>query len=232
MKTLLLWIFLASIFLLAAGCGDMPVDGSWDKPAASNEVEKIEVPKKPATQPAARIALYWENTTAPHPERKPWSDAVIGLFKKDLDTFKKASDISTFCPKFQSLGESDQLKALGEFWVAVSYFESGFNPASASVDVGTKENKDTWSVGLYQMSVVDQKNYKLPFGYKYDDLLKPIPNITLALAVLKAQVEKRGVLAIPAPNPGLYWAVLRPGGKYDHSAEIAGRVKKYAPKCN
>lgn len=200
--------FIALGFFFLGGCVSSP----------SNEVAKTEV--------APRIALYWENTSAPHPERMPWSDGLVALFKKDLETFKKASDISIFCPKFHSLGEQDQLKALGEFWVAVAYYESGFDPKSAAVDVGVESNKDTWSVGLYQMSVVDQKNYRLDFGYKYDDLLKPLPNITLALAVLKAQVIKRGVLAVLRPNPGVYWAVLR-----DKSPQIADRVKKYAPNC-
>lgn len=203
------------------GCAGVKVS-----PLPSNEVEKIEVPES-----SARISLSWENTTAPHPERAPWSDLVVSTFKTDLSVFSAAVDVEKFCPKFKSLSAQDRLRALGELWVGVAYYESGFKPTSASVDVGKPELKDTWSVGLYQMSVVDQKNYGLTFGYKYDDLLTPLPNIKLALAILKRQIEKRKYFAIPAPNPGLYWAVLRPGGKYDKSDLIIARVKKYAPNC-
>lgn len=216
-------IHLAAFILFITGCANAPISPSTEN-QTSNEVEKTEVPE--------RIALYWENTTAPHPERKPWSDLIIETFRKDLAVYSKATDILDFCPKFASLSAQDRLKAFGELWVAVAYYESGFKPTSASVDVGKPELKDTWSVGLYQMSVVDQKNYKLDFGFKYEDLLKPLPNIKLALAIFKRQIENRKYIAIPAPNPGLYWAVLRPGGKYDKSDLIAERVKKYAPKCN
>lgn len=219
-------IYICAFFLFVMGCANLPQ-------MTPEEIAKSDAQGLPSveTKPS-RIALYWENTTAPHPERIPWSDALISAFKADLATFSKATDITYFCPKFKSLDETGKLKALGEFWVAVANFESGYKKTSASVDVGKPDQKDTWSVGLYQMSVVDQKNYGLNFGYTYDDLLNPLPNIKLALAILKRQIEKRGVLAIPAPNPGLYWAVLRPGGKYDKSALIAERVKKYAPKCN
>lgn len=208
MRNLVIMLIFGAFFFLSVGCQTPPAS------------------KNPPPAQETRIALYWENTSAKHPEREPWSNYLVALFRKDLDTFKKASDISIFCPKFHSLGEQDQLKALGEFWVAVAYYESGFNPKSAAVDVGTQSDKNTWSVGLYQMSVVDQKNYRLDFGYDYDDLLEPLPNIHLGLAVLKAQVLKRGVLAVLRPNPGVYWAVLR-----DKSPEIASRVQKYASKC-
>jgi hypothetical protein len=221
---------LGILFLALTACQTAPPAGDGGLSKAVGQVLKG-AEAVPLATPPPRIALYWENTTAPHTERMVWSDAVIAAFKADLPTFAGAKDITVFCPKFGVLSEDQKLKALGEFWVAVAYYESGFNPKSASVDVGTKDNKDTWSVGLYQMSVTDQKNYGFPFGFDYDDLQTPLPNIKLALAVLKKQVASKGLLAIPAPQKGVYWAVLRPGGKFDKSAKIAERVKKYASFC-
>lgn len=187
-----------------------------------------QMPTAPKGEPAGRIALKWEATDKPHPERAEWSDALTALIRQNLATYDKAADITKICPKYKDLSESGKIKAIGEFWVALSYFESGYSPTSASVDVGTADDKDTWSVGLFQMSVVDQANYKLPFGYKYADLLKPIPNITLAHAVMMKQIQNKSSILLKS---GVYWAPLKIGGKYDHIDEIIARVKANAKEC-
>jgi len=118
------------------------------------------------------------------------------------------------------------VEVLVAFIRGMVYYESGFNPRSASVDVGTKENRDTHSVGLMQMSVVDQKNYGFNFGFNYDDLMDPIKNLTLAMAIMKRQVEKKGRLILrKGTDTGVYWAVIYKGGKYDKSAAIIAGVK-------
>lgn len=182
------------------------------------------VPEVQTQSVANEVALSWE---VKDPSRKSWSKKIISLLDEGFETFDKVQDMNQFCPKYASLSKTQKLKTWGELWVAVAYFESGYKPTSASVDVGTKTNKDTWSVGLYQMSVVDQKNYKLNFGYTYDDLLKPEPNITLALAILKRQIEKRGLIVVPS-NP--YWAVIY-NGKYPKITEIKARIKPQLSFC-
>lgn len=171
-----------------------------------------------------RVGLSWE---AANEERRAWSDILTGEVASKLSDFDRAADMKAFCPKYASLSDALKIKAWGELWVAVSYFESGHNPKSASVDVGTKDKRDTWSVGLFQMSVVDQKNYGLPFGFNYDDLLTAGPNIKLALAVMRKQIVKRGLIVVPS-NP--YWAVLY-NGKYSKIEAIKMRVQKNAPAC-
>lgn len=155
-----------------------------------------------------------------------WTSSLTELIENKFDVLKYAKDITTIRPDFHSLNRENQIKVFVELIKAMCYFESGYNPKSSSVDVGTKSNKNTWSVGLLQMSVVDQLNYGLRFGYTFEDLLKPLPNLTLGVAVLVKQVVKRGNIILKRGEPGLYWAVLCEGGKYSKVASIIKRVQE------
>lgn len=183
---------------------------------------KVVTPPDQNVEPVSgeRIVLSWENTTDPHPERKPWSDHLTKLVDADMSIYDSAKDIEFFCPKFKSLDDQRKIKAVSEMWVATAYYESGYNPNSQSVDVGTKSDRNTWSIGLLQMSQVDQSSYKLPFGFSFDDLLQPENNLTLGLAVMKKQIQRRGLIVVPT-SP--YWAVLY-RGKYSKVDEISARV--------
>lgn len=178
-----------------------------------------------------RIALYWENTTEPHPERKPWSDALIGYIDDDFEVYGKATDTAKWCPKYKSLSHRDKLKAWGELYVALAFYESSFNPRSASVDVGKPALKDTWSVGLFQVSVVDQQWLTPKTKYNYDQLLMPLPNIHLASIIVKRQLEKTGLIFLPNSSKYRYFATILSGNKYSKIPQITTRVKKHAPKC-
>lgn len=174
--------------------------------------------------------LHWEHTDKEHPERAAWSKTLLASVDKNFAVYDSAKDIIKFCPKYKSLTHAQKLKAWGEFWVGVAYYESGYNPKSASVDVGKQNDINTWSVGIFQMSVTDQKNYQLPTKYTYNDLLTASPNIDVANRVMVRQIQKKGLLVVPS---GIYWAVIsgKPGSKYTHVNEIALRVQKYAGFC-
>lgn len=172
--------------------------------------------------PLPPTALDWEKTIA---GSSTWSAALIGYVTAAFPILSKATDIGTFCPTFASLTDVQKIHVLSELMVWTAYFESSWEPAENSQDVGTAANKDTWSVGLWQMSVVDQANYGLKFGYTFSDLQQPGPNARLAIAVLSHQVAKYGTILIPAGSPGLYWATLHPGGKYDASSSIKSHTK-------
>lgn len=197
---------------------------------AHQEPQTIE-PKPVAQEPQVqqRIPLYWENTTEPHPERAPWSDAITKHFGENMDLYSKAKDVTRVCPKFGGLTKDQQTKALGEFWVAVAYYESSFIPTQYSVDVGSKSDKGSWSVGLYQLSVNDAPN-KL-YKYSFTQLQLPLPNITLSLETLRRQVTKTGLFILPNRSESRYWAVILDGNKYSQVPKILARVKKNAPFC-
>jgi hypothetical protein len=183
----------------------------------------------PTPTPTARIALSWENTTQAHPERAPWSDGLAKDIEARLSTLDAATDMAKICPKYSSLAHRQRVQVWAELFVRMSYYESSWNPTSESVDVGTEDDHDTWSVGLLQVSVVDAPNK--PLGYDYGDLLMPLPNLDLAAAIMANQINKVGTILIGPGTHMLYWAVIHPGGRYDKSATIISEVQKYAPFC-
>lgn len=144
-------------------------------------------------------------------------------------SYDDAKDVEFFYPKWKSASRETKMRAMAEMWISIAIHESGWNPKSASVDVGSKDDKGSWSIGLLQMSVNDQPNYGFKFGYTYEDLLTPGPNFHLALAIMQRQIKKYGVIRITKGNPDIYWATIYKGGKYDHSDEIAARIQKYVP---
>ncbi len=219
-------VFLAILFIF--GCTENTSNLKNEQSAASSSDITQNSPHNNHNV-VPRIALYWENTVEKHDERKPWSDFLINKISENFSSLDKAQDIEYFCPKYRSLDKNSKLKAWGELFVALAYYESGFKPSSQSVDVGTKEKRDTWSIGLFQMSVVDIENYKIQnMKYSFDDLLRPEPNIDLAVTIMAQQINKKSLIVVKS-NP--YWATLY-NGKYPKIKEIAVRVKKYAPLCN
>ena len=168
--------------------------------------------------------LAWES--ASHPERAAWSTGAFQIVAEHFADLDKAQDIQTFCPSYRSLTTDEKINLWADMFAGTAYYESSWNPASASVDVGTSSNKDTWSVGLLQMSVVDQANYGLPLGYKYADLQDPIKNLELGITIMALQVRKHGIVLIPSGGSGLYWATLHPGGKYDATSSIVKMTER------
>lgn len=184
------------------------------------------------TVPDERIALSWETVA----ERAEWSDYMISKIKANKATYDAAKDVTMICPKYASLSERDQLKAWGEYWVALGYYESSYNPKSSSVDVGNPKNRGTYSDGLYQVSETDQGGKAMTGTerfYKYTDLLKPLPNIDLAVAgIFPRQIRNGGLIFLPNSSKYRYWAPTLVGNKYSKIPEIIARVKKNAPACN
>lgn len=193
--------------------------------ASGNKTE----PVNETPQQVERISLYWENTSAPHPERIPWSDTLTAIIRTDLPAYAASKDIAEICPKFKDLSEDGQVKAISEFWVALAYFESSFNPKSNSVDVGKPGDKGSWSVGLYQMSANDgaAKVYKATF----ETLQDPLVNIKVATEQMRRQLKNTNEILLPNSSKYRYWAVALENNKFSKIPEIKARVLKYAPEC-
>lgn len=188
----------------------------------------VEVP--PASD-RVRIHLYWEDSTEPHPERIPWTDRMMGHVEKNFDLFDNAKDIRRICPRYNHLNYTERLKAIGEFLAWLSYYESAWRPATAVVDVGKPDKPDTWSVGLFQVSVVDQSWAGGGYSYTFEQLKSPLPNIDLAMALMVRQLRRNGLFILPNSHKDRYWAIILEGNKYQKIDEILGRVKKHAPFC-
>lgn len=217
---LLMFSFAAFLSLFQFSCTSSQVkqDSNQEDPSG------LVLPLSPKS-----IHLSWEEG---HPERSEWTEFLLDKINLNLGTYESASDMKFFCPKWDSISQEKRIIAASELLVAMSFYESSWNQNSKSVDVGTNDDRDTWSIGLFQMSVVDQKNYNLTSKYSFDDLLLAKPNIDLATTILQKQIKRRGKILISKGESGVYWAVIHPGGKYDKSKNISERVQKYAKYCN
>lgn len=210
-------VFLAGIF----GCNSIqPIPKIPSEVPAINHI--------PAPIQKTYPSLSWENTIQPHPERIAWSMALIDEINKRFEHLDKANDTEKFCPKYGQLNQGQKIQVWGELFVALAYYESGYDPEVADVDVGAWYDKDTWSTGLWQVSAIDREAYNLekeiPY-YSFEDLKKVEPNIKLALALMARQIDRYDVILMPT-HTNLYWATLYPGGKYDESQNIIKRVKR------
>lgn len=190
------------------------------------EKRQAEAEKRLST---ANLPLSWESTTEPHPERKAWSQTLKKQIIKHLPVFRRSDDITFFCPNFSSLDERQMIKALGDLFVGIARYESSFDPTIYSVDAGEAGDKNTWSVGLFQMSVVDQRNWGLATHFTFEELQNPLPNIILATDVMAEMLLTHKAFRV-SDKP--YWSTLQPGGKNDKSDLIRDKwVLKHNPKC-
>lgn len=192
--------------------------------------EPVVLPADPEPIGPAIPFLSWEDG---HPERKDWSAALAHGIRKTLSLYNHSLDVATLFPKWGILSDAERVKLLGEFWVALAERESDFDPTSKSVDVGDQSNRDSWSIGLFQLSVRDSANKASEGGpgFTFDQLLTAEANILLATRTMGRQLEKTGLIVLPATHKMKYWAPILEGGKYNKLPQILARVKKYVPQA-
>lgn len=120
----------------------------------------------------------------------------------------------------------------------IALYESAWKPTSRMQEttMGTDPvtGKPVWSEGLLQLSYQDiQWAPYCEFDWKKDKLLSPtspqktildpIKNLECGVRILAAQIRTKGTVIL---NKGVYWAVLKEGGKYQKIAQITGATKK------
>lgn len=179
------------------------------------------------TQPNQRIELSWETGSPPHPERAAWSDALIHAIQLQFPVLDKAKDITQFCPGYEGLSLINKERTWGELMVADAYFESSFIPTAGSVDAGVQTDRDTWSIGLWQVSVDDQVWIFGETKYSYDDLLTPGPNAELAVAEIAYEIKKTGLIVVHGKP--IFSTLFH--GKDDKTDEISSRVRENNEGC-
>lgn len=169
----------------------------------------------------------WE---ANHPERAEWSKKLEDLIGGEFfSIFDSAPDVEKVHPEYKSMSKKYKLRVWKEFFSSLAYYECGWNHESVEKDVGHEGDFNTYSIGLFQLSQTDQANLGIRLGYTWQDLKDPLKNINLGVRILANQIVKRKKIFIrqgETGNPGLYWATLHPGGKYDETAKIQARVAK------
>lgn len=186
--------------------------------------EKKEETKTPTPAPSPtidverKVSFDWNRDKG----RDHWSVALadeIETFWADLST---ATDMNQLCTLYDTLDERNKKQAWGELMVAVSYFESAWDPSTRYFE----KTMGYYSEGLFQLSVVDEEWAKC--GLTQDNILFPIPNIKCAVAIMARQIRKKHEVLL---NKGMYWAVIREGGKYQKIDAIKSRIENSIPHC-
>lgn len=157
--------------------------------------------------------------------QQAWSDHLRKII--NVEEFSKASDIKKLRPDWDELSVGGKLDALVEFFKALAYYESSYNPRCQTVDVGVKDNKSTWSIGLLQLSVIDQSNLNIRMGLDFETLQNPENNLSLGVAIMVNQIKKRGKIFIAKGekgNPSAYWNPIIIGSKDDKIEKIIAAV--------
>jgi hypothetical protein len=193
-------------------------------------VNNMTLPIEPVVAPPIirpRASLHWEDTCTPDKlaMRKAWSDHLMKQI--DMSIFDKAVDTNKLYPNFKELANWQQHRIIAEMFVALAFYESAYNPNSESVDVGTEADKNTWSVGLFQLSVSDKVN-KTALRFSYFDLKDPLKNMILAVAQMHYQILNTGRIFLLNDNPQRYWSTILIGNKYNKIDQVIKRVTTYA----
>lgn len=178
----------------------------------------VSVFSKPSTSNSSGAAFKWL------PE---WTEMLRAQVTAELSNLSRASDILTLRADYKTLSDEKRVAVWVEFFKTLSYYECGYNPNLQNVDVGTKDRRDSWSIGLFQVSVDDQINYGFKTNFNFQQLLMHENNIYIGVQVLVNQILKRGKIFIPnneKGNPKAYFATLRPGNSSSKVTQILATV--------
>jgi hypothetical protein len=153
------------------------------------------------------------------PERKEWSSKLISLVSQNKDDLERGQP-ETFIAGYNGLpSEALKIKFWCELLVAVAKFESNWNPKNVFHEpppLGVN------SIGLLQLSLVDQTHFHLtPHIDDEDELKKPLVNLEWGVTILAHLLARDGIVASGTGNnsrgAARYWPTLRAGqhGKID-----------------
>jgi hypothetical protein len=184
-------------------------------------------------------ALSWEQG---HPDRSSWSDQLIAEIGKAIAILTTATDITFFCPQYQSLRDNLKIAIWAELLVQVAFFESAWKPCcryredSMGIDPITKEQ--VYSEGLLQLSYQDlQVLPSLPFDWAEDQklsrndcaktILDPLKNLTGGVNILTHQISRHRAIIL---STGVYWSTLKDAksGRHSKVLEIKNRMETWA----
>lgn len=237
-----IWMGVAVVIVLGlqVGCNskfdttleDIAGNGSLNEGANENLVT-------PAPQPGISFKaepLSWE---ASRSEGKNWSAYVFKVIREEAyDSLNSAIDSEVFCPNYNNMTKDQRINFFGALVSAITKFESNYSPtmryqeSTMGIDPITKS--PVYSEGLLQLSYQDVQWAKYcQFDWTKDKNLKktdpkktifdPYKNLRCGIKILADQVRRKKEILL---TTGVYWAVLREGGRYEKIDEIAAITKK------
>lgn len=189
--------------------------------ASSGGAVQAQLPEEKPKREEIVVKLSWET---PKEDRTTWSKALLKSIDDNYATLKTAKDVVKFCPKATALTEDQVKKAWAELFVAMALHESAFNPKTDYFE----KTMGYYSRGLYQLSYEDESWAKCGLDKKTGNIYKPEVNISCAVKIMARQVKSKQAVFV---SKGVYWAVIKPDGKYQKIPEIISRLKKNVGYC-
>lgn len=182
------------------------------------------------------VPLAWESTK--YPERTQWSQHLQKIILEDWNSLLPgADDITNFCPRYNSLDNNERANVWAQLFVAIAKFESAYSPTSRMQEttMGTDPvtGRPVYSEGLLQLSYQDiqwapwckfdwSKDKNLSATDPRKTILDPYLNLDCGVGIMAKQIKNKGAIVV---SSGVYWAVIKAGGRYQHISEIQGIVK-------
>lgn len=195
----------------------------------------IPAPKPPpTTSKGLKAKIGWEKK----PEAVAWSEYAFDLLRGQyFETFCKASDITRFRSNFHSLTDDQKATILVEMISAIALPESGWKPTTRMVEttmgIDPITGKQVVSEGLLQLSYQD-KQWAKPCRFNWEadknlsatdprkTILDPYVNLECGIGILARQITRTGKIIL---SSGVYWAVLKEGGKYQKIQQITASTQ-------
>lgn len=178
----------------------------------TTEAPPLKQESTPPITVSIRMPLPFEKLVA---DGAKWSDALRSLFRASSIPDLTFSDADEWALGYNGFGREAKIEFWSHLFAKTMKYECDYNPKSYCVDVGNKNDKNTWSVGLLQLSVVDQKNYGFDLGYSFADLQDPFKNMILGVRIAeKLLLQDRKIAGkVDGSWKGLsrYWGTLREG---------------------
>lgn len=212
---------------------ETPISSSSNESSASPNISSTE-----SSADGLQGVLAWERASndgqvnqGPHPERRPWSEALYKEIEAKYDILIQAKDLATIFPRFFVLNKPQRITVLAELMCRVAEYESSWNPKSTSKDVNGRSDSDSLATGFFQLNVADQKTYETGTSFTHDELLDPFNNIKAGVGILATMVKVRGKITRSPGDPGFriseFFETLIFGAKYESITKILAAVKVF-----
>lgn len=240
---------LGLLLVLSTGCANSNEFPALSSTTNSNQAAEVHHPgtdetnnssDSTTTEPPVPVykmeALAWE--TDKNPERKLWSQYLEKIILENWNSLLPGpDDITDFCPRYNSLDNNERANVWAQLFVAMAKYESAYNPLSRMQEttMGTDPvtGKPVYSEGLLQLSYQDtQWDPWCKFDWEKDrylsstdpkkTILSPYLNLDCGVGIMAKQIKNKGRIVV---SSGVYWAVLKAGGRYQKISNIQSIVK-------
>ncbi|UOF01310.1 murein L,D-transpeptidase catalytic domain family protein [Bdellovibrio reynosensis] len=197
------------------------------------------VPSTPTTPPDTSykmLPLAWESPN--YPERTKWSEFLMkDILESWPSLLNGANDMRDFCPRYNTLDNNQKANVWAQLFVAMAKYESAYSPVSRmhETTMGTDPvtKKPVYSEGLLQLSYQDiqwapfckfdwSKDKYLAAKDPKKTILDPYINLHCGVGIMALQVKNKRAIKV---SSGTYWAVIKPGGRYQQISAITSMVK-------